>query len=109
MYSRALVLFHKPGKKVQAKDALVKAFMYNPYVAMYLFGERPMPDVLPEYVTEGGGDEAILYIDQAEEAWVADEDVMARAYTIFLRMKGTLEALIEERDEEDTLNGEIYP
>ncbi len=111
LYSRAHILFHKPGKKVQAKDALVKAFKYNPYVAMYLFGERQMPELLPGYAIEGGDDEAVLYLEMAGEAWLEDDDVMVRAYDIFLRMKDTLEALIEEREEEDSMNDheEIFP
>jgi tetratricopeptide (TPR) repeat protein len=101
MYSRALILFHKPGKKVQAQDALTKAFRYNPFVPFYLFGERNMPDEMPPFVTSGGDDEAITYIADAVEAWGNDPGAIRWGHQIFMRMKDALAALVHARKEDD--------
>ena len=90
LYSRALILFHKKEKIVQAKKALIKAFNYNPYVAFFLFGRRPMPGHEPHYVGMGDENEAIAYLGHASEVWKRDVDAAEWAHSLFLPMKAAL-------------------
>ncbi|MBO0863420.1 MAG: hypothetical protein J2P21_33980, partial [Chloracidobacterium sp.] len=57
LYTRALWLFRKDGATERASAALVKAFIQNPFVPLYMVGILQMPDEPPDYDSiEAGGD-----------------------------------------------------
>ena len=53
-----------------ATRALKAALRTNPYVPLYLFGLRELPEVLPDYVGMGDEREAVSYVAEAIANWI---------------------------------------
>ncbi len=69
-YTRALLLFRKEGASQEAEDALTEAVETNPFVPLYLLGQRNLPRVPPEFMQLGGDSEAATYVAETVPGWV---------------------------------------
>ncbi len=65
---RALLLFRAGGDNPKARSALDEALQCNSFVPSYLFFQKALPRVLPEYASWG---------DEREAQWCADENLKA--------------------------------
>jgi len=99
-YSKAYLYFNKRSKNFMANTALKDAMEYNPYVPLYLFGLKDMPDKLPEYVGVGDENEAVSYVDDAIELWAENKKAMQWFVDLYKRMKSELDMLIVKREKE---------
>jgi tetratricopeptide (TPR) repeat protein len=70
-YTRALVDFRSRGGSRRGDRLLRAAFKVNPYVPPFLLGKRRLPRRLPAYIGFGDEDEAIAYIVEFGEGWMA--------------------------------------
>ncbi len=70
-YTRALAAFRRHGPSSQADAALREALTTNPFVPAYLLGRKKLPRQLPAYVGFGDEQEAVAYIAEAAEGWLA--------------------------------------
>jgi tetratricopeptide (TPR) repeat protein len=70
-YTRALAAFRRHGPGGQADAALREALTTNPFVPAYLLGRKKLPRHLPAYIGVGDEDEAVAYVAEAPEAWLA--------------------------------------
>jgi len=100
LYSKAYLFFNQKSKKPLATKALVKAMLFNPYVPLYIFSIREMPDELPEYVGSGDENEAIEYVDSAIYLWGENKRAFIWLSNIYGKNADDLEMLIIEREKE---------
>ena len=75
LWSRVLLDLRR-GDQVAAKEHLVLAMHGNPHVAGFFAGKRKPPARLPERYSPGDRNEAVLYIANFAEAWLASADAM---------------------------------
>lgn len=75
LWSRVLLDLRR-GDQAAAKAALLAAMDYNSHVAGLFTGKRKLPATLPETYSPGSRDEAILYMSNFAEAWLASSDAM---------------------------------
>ncbi|MCR4415673.1 MAG: hypothetical protein NUV77_24945 [Thermoguttaceae bacterium] len=68
-YPRALLAFRTEGDSARARKALRQAERSNRHVPEYLVGNRMLPGDMPEYVTPGSEEEAVLYVAGALSGW----------------------------------------
>ncbi len=68
-FTRALYQFRLDGDSPAALRALRRACQTNPYVPVYLLGEKEIPEEIPELFEPGGEDEAADYASSAFDAW----------------------------------------
>ncbi|MBO0863416.1 MAG: hypothetical protein J2P21_33960, partial [Chloracidobacterium sp.] len=92
LYTRALWLFRKDGATERASAALVKAFIQNPFVPLYMVGLLQMPDEPPDYdsIEAGGDKEAVEYVGMNGLAWVDTEGAMQWFIDILIKAKDKL-------------------
>jgi hypothetical protein len=76
-YTRALLAFRLEGDTVRAREFLAQATDVNAHVPLYLARVKPIPRVMPDYITFGGEDEAIGYCAQFLAAWRETEGATA--------------------------------
>ena len=69
-YSWALWHFRKDGAHRRTNGSLRKALDINPWVPDYLLGTFSLPRVLPEPITPGSDEEAIVYVWSALAGWL---------------------------------------
>jgi tetratricopeptide (TPR) repeat protein len=100
VYSKAYLYFNKRSKQLYADRVLKEAMEYNPYVPLYLFGLRDIPDHMPDYIGFGDENEAIVYADDAMELWAKNEKASKWFAGLHRKMKNELDILIEERERE---------
>ena len=81
VYTRALWAFRKEGASKEAAAALEEALEANPFVPLYLLGQKRLPAAPPELIGLGDEREAVSY---------AMEDL-----TVWLKTSGALEWLRE--------------
>ena len=98
LYSKAYLFFNQKNKKPLATKALVKAMLFNPYVPLYSFGLREMPDELPEYVGMGDENEAIDYVDSSIYLWGENKKALTWLADIHRKNAFDLDMLIIERE-----------
>jgi tetratricopeptide (TPR) repeat protein len=98
LYSRAYLNFSKRSKKPSADKALKEALEFNPYVPLYLFGLKDMPENLPQFVGIGDENEAISYVDTAMELWAKNKKAAIWLSDMYKRLKNDLDLLIDERE-----------
>lgn len=77
VWSHALLSFRRGGDCAASRKALATAVETNTQVPAYLLGYKKMPLQLPAFITWGGEDEAIAYVDSAAEAWAAAPGALA--------------------------------
>lgn len=70
-YTRALAAFRRHGPGERADAALREALATNPFVPAYLLGRKKLPRQLPAYVGFGDENEAVAYVVEAAEGWLA--------------------------------------
>jgi len=99
-YSKAYLYFNKRSKQLYADKVLKEAMEFNPYVPLYLFQIEEMPDELPDYVSPGDENEAIVYAAESFELWAENEKTLRWFIRTFKKMQDKLERLIEQRDKE---------
>ena len=75
LWSRVLLDLRR-GDQVAAKEHLVLAMDGNPHVAGFFAGKRKPPARLPERYSPGDRNEAVLFISNFAEAWLASADAM---------------------------------
>ncbi len=100
LYSKAYLFFNQKNKKPLATKALIKAMLFNPYVPLYIFSLREMPDELPEYVGFGDENEAIEYVDSAIYLWGENKKALTWLADIHIKNADDLDMLIVEREKE---------
>lgn len=100
LYSKAYLFFNQKDKKPLATKALVKAMLFNPYVPLYIFGLRKMPDELPEYIGMGDENEAIEYVDSAIYLWGENKKALNWLADIHKKNAFDLDQLIIEKEKE---------
>lgn len=67
-YSKTLFVF-KQRKESQAEKFFKKAMELNSFVPDYLTGKKDLPELLPHSYSLGSEDEAMIYVEEAREAW----------------------------------------
>jgi tetratricopeptide (TPR) repeat protein len=70
LYSRTLWTFRREGAGPKIKRLLKKALECNPYVPLYLFGLKELPEDSPDFIGIGDENEAIAYVEDAAEIWL---------------------------------------
>lgn len=98
LYSKAFLFFHQKSKKPMATKALIKAMQFNPYVPLYLFRLREIPDELPEYISFGDESEAIEYVDSSIHLWGSNKKVITWIVNTHKSIADDLDRLIIERE-----------
>jgi tetratricopeptide (TPR) repeat protein len=93
-YSKAYICFMKRSKRYLADNMLRLAMEYNPYVPLYMYGIRELPEELPEFVGVGDENEAISYTHEAMELWGNNKKAAEWMGKMHLRMKDKLDNLI---------------
>lgn len=76
-WSAVLLAFRRTGDRAAARKALSRALSGNPHVPAYLFGTKPLPAVLPEFISLGEDDEAVAYVHDAVAAWTTTPNALA--------------------------------
>ena len=76
-YARTLAAFRRHGPGDQADAALREALATNPFVPAYLLGRKKLPRQLPAYVGFGDENEAVTYVAEAVEGWLATPRAVA--------------------------------
>jgi len=84
-YTRALAAFRRRGAGGPADAALREALTTNSFVPAYLLGLKKLPRQLPAYIGFGDEDEAVAYIAEAAEAWLASPQALAWLATVVAR------------------------
>jgi len=69
LYSRVLWVFRSEGPSIKATKYLKEALKQNRFVPSYLLGEKRLPMRMPEYISFGDENEAVVYADKATKAW----------------------------------------
>ena len=75
LWSRVLLDLRREDQAA-AKVDLLAAMDCNPHVAGFFTGKRKPPARLPEHYSPGDRNEAVLYIANFAEAWLASPDAM---------------------------------
>lgn len=75
-FSRALLQFRLNGDSPAALRALRTACQSNPYVPVYLLGEKELPEEIPTFFAPGNEDEAAYYASEALDAWEETEKAL---------------------------------
>ncbi len=84
-YTRALAAFRRHRAGSEADAALREALATNPFVPAYLLGLKQLPRQLPAYVGLGDENEAVAYIAEAAEAWLATPQAIEWLATVLTR------------------------
>ncbi len=69
-WTAALLAFRRAGDSRESSTLLTQALADNGHVPGYLFEERPLPKLLPAYISPGDEDEAIQYVVDFRTGWV---------------------------------------
>jgi tetratricopeptide (TPR) repeat protein len=69
-YTRALWMFRREGATEGANAALEEAMEANPFVPLYVLGEKKLPNTAPPLVGLGEESEAIHYFAEALTGWL---------------------------------------
>jgi tetratricopeptide (TPR) repeat protein len=69
LYTGAVVTFLQEGDSLESRQRLLEAIEQNRYVVPYLLGEKRLPKQLPEYMSFGDKDEAIIYCAEFGSGW----------------------------------------
>lgn len=69
LFGRALAAFQEAGVGEAADALLAKALAYNPHVAPYLLGRKPLPKAEPPYYSPGEASEAVVYVQEGGASW----------------------------------------
>ncbi len=69
-YTRALWTFRREGASEKANAALEDAVEANPFVPLYVLGEKKLPNVSPHLIGLGEESEAIHYFAEALTGWL---------------------------------------
>ena len=69
-YGRALLAFRTLGAAEAAHEAIMDAFMWNPYVVRFFNGKKPLPTEPPWSYREGTVSEAASYVFGAHRSWL---------------------------------------
>ncbi len=84
-YTRDLAAFRRHRAGSEADAALREALATNPFVPAYLLGLKQLPRQLPAYVGLGDENEAVAYIAEAAEAWLATPQAIEWLATVLTR------------------------
>src|SRR5260221_9079872 len=85
-YTRVLLTFRRSGAGRKADQALKQALEVNPHVPLYLLGIASPPKQFPAYYGIGDENEAIVYVTEAGEAWLAAPETLAWLAEALLRL-----------------------
>jgi tetratricopeptide (TPR) repeat protein len=69
LYSRALLEFQKRGASAAAKKSLQQAVEENPFVPVYLMGQKRVPNRQVDYYGWGDESEAVYYASEHLNHW----------------------------------------
>lgn len=75
VWTKVLVEFRRGGPPAASK-ALAAAIKQNPHVPKFLCGRKKMPRYLPDTYGWGDENEAIVYMANSAEAWLANPDAL---------------------------------
>lgn len=92
-YSRALLAWLREGDTPATRDILSEAIDSNIFVPDYILGREKLPRILPDRVSFGEEDEAIVYAVLAKGAWHRDSEALE-----------WLETVADEIEEQDWLD-----
>jgi len=98
LYSKAYLFFNQNDKKPLATKALVKAMKFNPYVPLFIFGLKEMPEELPEYIGFGDENEAIEYVNSAVYLWGTNKKAFMWLVDTHKKNVEELDAIIEKKE-----------
>lgn len=84
-YTGALAAFRRHGAGAPADAALREALQANPFVPLFLLGARELPHQLPAYVGFGDENEAVAYVAEAAENWLATPEALNWLATVLTR------------------------
>lgn len=76
VYTRALWMFRKEGATEEANAALKEALQENPFVPLYLLGQRKLPIALPYLTGFGDESEAMMYVFEGLSGWLKTPGAM---------------------------------
>jgi tetratricopeptide (TPR) repeat protein len=69
-YTRALWTFRRDGASEKANTALEDAVEANPFVPLYMRGEKKLPNISPHLIGLGEESEAVAYFAEALTGWL---------------------------------------
>ena len=69
LFDQALIAFIQEGDSKESKTLKKRALTHNKYVPKLLSGHIKMPKRMPERLSSGDKDEAVLYAAQNTELW----------------------------------------
>lgn len=75
LFNKALLYFFRKGLTNETKAILKEADEQNPYVKMFLTGEKRLPAESPEYIGLGDENEAVSYVQESFRVW-KDADLL---------------------------------
>ncbi|XEC96014.1 SEC-C metal-binding domain-containing protein [Paenibacillus tarimensis] len=75
-YDRLILEYLKKGVTPSLKLLFRSAKKQNPHVPDYLFGRKPFPDEMPDFIGFGDENEAIEYIAYHSRLWVQFPDLL---------------------------------
>ncbi|MDR3291824.1 MAG: hypothetical protein LBT10_06725 [Methanobrevibacter sp.] len=78
LYNNALFSIKNKENDAKIKSLLKKAIEFNDYIIPYLTNEKPIPQVLPEFYSDGNLNEAEYYVIISIKAWHDDEVAMKK-------------------------------
>jgi tetratricopeptide (TPR) repeat protein len=87
IFTYALFVFKKEGRSLKSTRALKKAHEANPFVLPFFVAEKKFPDHLPEYMSFGDENEAILCTYETGEFWIDTKGAMEWAFEFYEKQK----------------------
>lgn len=91
-YTRALRAFRRDGEGPAADQALQDAFAANRFVPLYMAGLVEPPEEMPAYYGLGDESEALTYVVDAAEAWLATPGALDWFIGVFVQELAALDA-----------------
>ena len=96
-YTRALAAFRRQGAGPEADRALRRALRANPHVPLYLLGATPAPLHPPDSYGSGDEHEAVIYLAEAAEGWLATPGAPEWLSTVLQRTRPSASAAPRRR------------
>lgn len=90
LYGKALLKFKREGSNPKSDARLRKAFEYNLFVPIFLFGAGKIPKRIPSTVGIGDESEAIEYVASAMRVWYETPGAMEWMMDVMMRYEPRL-------------------
>ncbi|NJM35471.1 MAG: tetratricopeptide repeat protein [Rhodomicrobium sp.] len=68
-WTTALAAYRREGDSKNSRKLLKDALTSNEHISAYLLGEKALPKSLPPFISLGGVDEAVHYVNGSSDGW----------------------------------------